>query len=614
MATTSDTSYFQAFKWIFNHLPRRRVKQFWLLSIGMACSALLETSALAAIAFFASTVADPEAVLDSEYINILRQHLDSGFLFSIQGFIVGTGIVMIILVISKNIIKSFVSYWVTRFGATLEIHFGKILLGGFLNMDYEWHLSRNSADLVMAMNWRTYFGRSFIMPILKLFNDLLMVIVMLLALLIVQPVISLIVLIVIGGTGAFIYGNIRRRLDKIARVARDYSLAINKEVTMAIHGVKDVKISKKESKFEKKFTDNAIPLARIVGLQQFFSGFPVFILETAGFIMLAVSIWLMMFFSGSSTAVITGTIALLAVTAWRVLPAVSRILGSITQLRNSLPFIIGQIKYVNQIENIAISSEQVKKPVMSAPIFENSIKFEKVSFSYNGTDIEVLRDLDFVIEKGETIGIIGTSGAGKSTLVELITGLFTPSKGRILVDGKVLNKDLLPDWLGLIGYVPQSTYIYDGTLAENVAFGSQGDEIDRDRVIECCNMASMQDFMDNMPNGIDSFIGERGVKLSGGQQQRVAIARALYDGPEIMIFDEATSSLDTRSEKAIQKTIYSFKGKQTLIVIAHRLSTVTDCDYLIWLENGRVKKISEPGEILAAYRKSMKDEKLAAAF
>ena len=598
----SDTSYFQAFKWIFNHLPRRRVKQFWLLFIGMSGAALLETSALAAIAFFASTVADPEAVLDSKYINIFKQYLDSGFLFSIQGLIVGTGIVMIILVISKNIVKGFILYWVTRFGATLEVHFGKILLGGFLNMNYEWHLSRNSADLVMAMNWRAYFGRNFISPILRLFNDLLMVIVMLLALLIVQPMISLIVLIVLGGTSAFIYGNIRRRLDGIASIARDYTLVINKETTMAIHGVKDVKISKKEKKFEKKFTDNAIPLSRIFGLQQFFSEFPVFILETAGFIMLAISIWLMMFLSGSSTAVITGTIALLAVTAWRVLPAVSRILGSITQLRNSLPFIISQIKYVNQIENIAISSEPAKNPVMSASIFKNSINFKNVSFSYSGTQIQALCDLDFVIEKGETIGIIGTSGAGKSTLVELITGLFTPSKGRILVDGKVLNKDLLPDWLGLIGYVPQSPYIYDGTLAENVAFGSQGDEIDRDRVIECCNMASMQDFMDNMPNGIDSFIGERGVKLSGGQQQRVAIARALYDGPEIMIFDEATSSLDTRSEKAIKKTIYSFKGKQTLIIIAHRLSTVVDCDYLIWLEKGIVKAIGKPDEILANYQ------------
>ena len=598
----SDTSYFQAFKWIFNHLPRRRVKQFWLLFIGMSGSALLETSALAAIAFFASAVSDPKAVLHSKYITILKQYLASDFLFSIQSLIVGTGIVMIILVILKNIVKGFVSYWVARFSATLEAYFGKILLGGFLNMNYEWHLSKNSADLVMAMNWRGYFGRSFITPILQLFNDLLMVIVMLLALLFVQPMISLIVLVVLGGTSAFIYGNIRARIARIATMAREYQLAINKEATMAIHGVKDVKISKKEKKFEKKFTDNAIPLAGIFGLQQFFSGLPVFILETAGFIMLAVSIWIMMFLSESSAAVITGTIALLAVTAWRVLPAVSRILGSITALRKSLPFINNQIKYVKQFENMAVSSNPSKNPVMSAPVFENSIKFENVSFSYDGAEIQALSDLDFVIEKGKTIGIIGVSGAGKSTLVELITGLFTPSKGRILVDGKILDKDLLPDWLGLIGYVPQSPYIYDGTLAENVAFGSEGDEIDRARVIECCDMASMHDFMDNLPNGIDSFIGERGVKLSGGQQQRVAIARALYNGPEIMIFDEATSSLDTKSEKAIQNTIYSFKGKQTLILIAHRLSTVVDCDYLIWLEKGIVKMIGKPDEVLANYQ------------
>jgi len=598
----SDTNYFQAFKWLLNHLPRMRVKQFWLLFIGMSSAALLETSALGAIAFFASVVVDPEGILNSKYINILKQCLDSSFLFSIQGLIFGSGIVMIILVISKNMVKSFVLYWVTRFGATLDVHFGKILLGGILNMNYEWQLSRNSADLVMAINWREYLGTNFTRPLLQLFNDLLMVIVMLLALLIVQPIISLIVLIVLGGSSAFIYGNIRRRLDRIANIAKDYVLAINKEVTMAIHGVKDVKILKKESKFERKFTDNAIPLAKIAGFQVFLSGLPAFILETSGFIMLAGSVWLLMFLSGSSTAVITGTVALLAVTAWRAIPAISRILGSITQLRNSLPFIIGQIKYVNEIENSAISSEPPNNPMVPGFIFKNSIKFEKVSFSYNGTDIEVLRGLDFVIKKGKAIGVIGKSGSGKSTLIELITGLFTPSKGRILVDGNVLNKNLLPNWLGLIGYVPQFPYIYDGTLAENVAFGSQGDEIDRDRVIECCNIASMQDFMDNMANGIDSFIGERGVKLSGGQQQRVAIARALYNSPEIMIFDEATSSLDTRSEKAIQKTIYSFKGKQTLIIIAHRLSTVVDCDYLIWLEKGVVKMTGKPDEVLLNYQ------------
>ena len=563
---------------------------------------MLETSALAAIAFFASAVSDPAEVLGSKYISFLRQYLDSDFLFSIKGLIVGSGIVMIILVISKNIIKGFVSYWMVWFGATLETYFGKMLIGGFLNMNYEWHLSKNSADLVMAMNWRVYFGRAFILPMLQLLNDSLMMIVILLALLIVQPMISLIVVLVLGSCSAFIYSNIRRRLDRIASIARDYQLAINKEATMAIHGVKDVKISKKEKKFETKFVDNATPLARTFGIQQFFSELPAVILETVGFIMLVFSIWLMMFFIESSTALISGTVALLAVTAWRALPAISRILASLTKLRNSLPIITSQIEYVNQIENFAISSEKSNDPTISSPFFKNSIEFEKVSFTYKGAEVEALHEIDFIVDKGETIGIIGVSGSGKSTLVELITGLFTPSKGKILVDGKVLNKDLVPHWLGLIGYVPQSPYIYDGTLAENVAFGSQGEEIDRARVVECCDMAAMQDFIDNMPNGIDSFIGERGVRLSGGQQQRVAIARALYSGPEIMIFDEATSSLDSKSEKAIQNTIYSFKGKQTLIIIAHRLSTVVDCDNLVWLEKGIVKMIGKPQEVLAKYQ------------
>ena len=569
---------------------------------------MLETSALVAIAFFASAVSDPAEVLDSKYTSILRQYLGSGFLFSIKGLIIGSGIAMITLVILKNIIKSFVSYWMSRFGATLEVYFGKMLLGGFLNMNYEWHLSKNSADLVMAMNWRVFFGRAFILPILHLLNDLLMVIVILIALLIVQPMISLIVLLVLGSSSVFIYSNTRRRLDKIASLAKDYELAINKETTMAIHGVKDVKISKMEKNFAKKFTDNATPLAKIVGLQQFLSEFPAAILETAGFIMLVFSICLMMFFSESSTALITGTIALLAVTAWRALPAVSRILATVTKLRNSLPFLTSQIEYSNDIENFAISSEKPNDPMISSPLFKNAIEFEKVSFNYQGAEIEVLCELDFIIKKGQTIGIIGRSGAGKSTLIELITGLFTPSKGRILIDGKALNKDLVPHWLGLIGYVPQSPYIYDGTLGENVAFGNQGEEIDRARVIECCNMASMLDFMDNMPNGIDSFIGERGIRLSGGQQQRVAIARALYRRPEIMIFDEATSSLDTKSEKAIQNTIYSFKGKQTLIIIAHRLSTVVDCDNLVWLEKGIVKMIGKPQEVLAKYQYTPKVE------
>ena len=611
---TTDMNYWQAFKWIFHHLPNRRVKQFWLLFIGMSGSALFETLALAALAFFASAVSDPEVVLTSNLINILKQYIDSSYLISTSGLIVGSGIVMLILIISKNIIKSFVSYWMTRYSAVLEVYFGKILLSGFLNMNYEWHLSENTANLVLAMHWRVFFGSKFIGPIMVLFNDLLLISVMLLILFIFQPLISLIILFVITILGALIYGNIRRNLDKVTRISRDYLIAINKEATMAMHGVREVKVAKKEKQFEKKYLDRAVPLAKTTSLQQFFSKLPILILETASFTILALSIWYMMFFSGSSTAVIMGTTALLAATAYKIIPAVSRILGGLTQLRSSLPYIISQIVYINQIEqveNIEVSSEPPDDPMMSGPIFKRDICFDRVSFSYKGAKLEVLQDLDFVIEKGKTIGIIGMSGAGKSTLVELITGLFAPSRGRILVDGKVLNKDLIPNWISLIGYVPQNPYIYDGTFAENVAFGSEVDEIDRDWVIECCNMAFMQDFMRDMPNGIDSFIGERGIKLSGGQQQRVAIARALYNKPEIMIFDEATSSLDTKSEKSIQKTIYSFKGRQTLIIIAHRLSTVVDCDKIIWLENKRVKMIGKPENILEIYEQGAFNKTIA---
>jgi ABC-type multidrug transport system fused ATPase/permease subunit len=211
--------------------------------------------------------------------------------------------------------------------------------------------------------------------------------------------------------------------------------------------------------------------------------------------------------------------------------------------------------------------------------------------------------MSFEINKGDTVGIIGKSGAGKSTLVDLLIGLLKPVKGQISIDGTPLARELLTAWLQITGYVPQSPYIYDGSIAQNVAFGVDESDIDRQWVKQCCTMASMDEFMDDLPDGIDAFIGERGIRLSGGQQQRVAIARALYTRPEVMIFDEATSSLDTKSEKAIQETIYSFRGKQTLIIIAHRLSTVKACDYLIWIDNGTIRLQGKSDKVLSAYEK-----------
>jgi len=565
----------------------------------MTSAAFLETIALGTVAFFASTVTDPQVVLDSRYITFARQFIAADFLTSAKGLILATGLGMIALIALKNSLKAVVEYWIARFGVGIEAFFGAQLLQGFLTLPYQWHLTCNTADLVNAVSWRTHLGRYFFQPCLKIFNSVLMMLIMVIALFVVQPVVSLIVILVLGGSAVFIYLIIRRQIDRAASRARDYQIAINKEATMAIHGIKDVKIALKESLFVSKFLEKAEPLSRIFGVQNFYTHCPVLILEAIGFVMLTLAIFVMLLWLDTSTAYATGTMAILAVTAWKALPAMNLILANVTTVRTALPYIANQVEYFDRIEN-----DRPRQSRKSTPLpfqLKNRIRFDHVSFAYQDTDTHVLHDLCFKIRKGETVGIIGTSGAGKSTVVDLLIGLLFPSCGTIFIDDRPLTHAWLDQWLKITGYVSQSPYIYDGTLAENVAFGMDSKDIDREQVKKCCTMASMDDFVHDLTHGIDSFIGERGVRLSGGQQQRVAIARALYDNPEVIIFDEATSSLDTRSEKAIQQTIYSFKGRQTLVVIAHRLSTVEDCDKIIWLDKGRIKMTGPPRDVLPLF-------------
>lgn len=602
MQFNKNITFFSAFKWVFSHLPELRKKQFWLLFGGMLASALFETAALGSLAFFASSIADPSNVFSSKYIHYIKIFIPPDFLNSAQNLILFSGVLMIVLITGKNIFKAIISYGVARYSVAVEAYFGERLLSGFLNLPYKWHLTQNTSDLITAVGWRNFLGRSFFQPCLSMFNDVVMVLIMMFTLVFVQPAVSLIVIGTLSSTAYFIYAFLKKKLDETSRIGKNYQLDINKDVSMSIHGIKDVKISQKENAFVQKFMNRASPLTGIFGMQTFYANAPVLILETMGFGMLFFTIWLMFNKFYSTTAYVTGIMTLLSVTAWKTLPAVSQILNSATAIRKSLPYIKNQIDYFVFIEdNMDHISSQVSIHRPRNLSFQNRIRFKDVDFFYSEDGGKILDQISFEIKKGETVGIIGPSGAGKSTLADLIIGLQQPANGKIHVDDQELSRDNLHSWLRLIGYVPQFPYIFDGTLAENIAFGELGEHIDRDRVLTCCNMASMDDFLDDLPTGIDSFIGERGVRLSGGQQQRVAIARALYKKPEVIIFDEATSSLDTKSENKIQETIYKLKGKQTLIIIAHRLSTIEKCDFLIWIERGHIKMLGCTPDVLELY-------------
>jgi len=588
---------------ILNRLPKRRRYRFWLLLSGMIVVACLETLVVGFLAIYASTIANPGIILESHRYGRILNFLHLQDFMNMKGLILIMSIAVTVLIAMKNIISGIVTYTTKLYSVNISSYIGDQLFNGFLHLPYEWHLSRNSADLIQGVAWRQHFG-NLLNASMKTLSDVLIVLIMLLTLVIVEPFISILVILVLGGSALIIFTRVRNTLDTTAKKERHSIWLLNRQVTKAIHGIKDVKVYGREETFTRRFNEIVRNVAWLETTLLVFNQIPGWILETVGMAMLTFSICVMYFVMESSTFRITGTIALLAVTAWRVMPAISRILNGMTQIRRTVPYIHTGFEYLQEIDSQpAITVREAGTCKERKPVFDSAITLDSISFTYRGSHAQALRDVSLTIRKGQTLGVIGTSGAGKSTFVDILIGLLSPSEGTVMIDGRILDGSLRRDWLDCIGYVPQTPYIFDGSLAENVAFSTDMEEIDRDRVRACCEMAAMMDFLSDLPRGIDTPIGERGVRISGGQRQRVAIARALYHDPQLIVFDEATSALDQKNELSVQQTIYSLKQKMTLVIIAHRLTTVENCDVVLWLEKGHVRMLGDAPTVLESYRR-----------
>lgn len=579
-------------------LPVRQHRFFWWLLAGMILLAGLETIAVGIIALFASAISDPEAVLTSRYVLAIKAVFGERIVVNPKELILGISLLVVLLILAKNCVRGITAYASTRYAVIVEIVLGDAMLGGFMCMPHEWHMRQNPADLVLAMQWRAYFGRGFILSVLNALSDIILVGLMMSVLMVVQPLVLFGVLGVVGGVAWLIFWQTRRVLDSNAIKARELNERVNRGVAILLYGIKDVVIFGRARQGMDEFTKELQVLGRITAVQTVLISTPAWVLETIGFAMISAIVWSSLVVMEISPARLTGSVALLAVTAWRVLPAVSRILGSLTKFRNVLPFLDKSLKYIQQAELEGLPKSCIA--ASEAIGFHRDIQFSNVTFQYQARETASLKNISLIIPKGSAIGIIGHSGGGKSTFVDILIGLLSPSAGCVLIDGVSLENTERFSWMRSVGYVPQTPYIFDGTLAENIAFSIREDELDRDRVLACCEMAFM-DYLKTLPKGIDTRLGERGVRLSGGQVQRVAIARALYNDPAVLIFDEATSALDARSERAIQKTIYDVRGGRTLVVVAHRLNTVEQCDMIIWLDNGQVRMTGSPAEVLPIY-------------
>ena len=416
-----------------------------------------------------------------------------------------------------------------------------------------------------------------------------------LTLLITNPVMTLMLLFIAVGMTIIVIWVLKPTLNRLGRTSQKIQSQMGKWKLQSIYGIKDVKILNKENFFAGSFGKYSERNAKLTTNYTVLNNMPRLLIETFSICGILAYLAVCIVRSQDLTELMP-QISAFAVAAMRLMPSINRINTHLT----NIAFYEPSVNYV--YENVDFTSYKLKgryekaDTVTGKPIrLEKEIRMEGITYQYPESDKPVLVDAEMTVPVGKSVGVMGPSGAGKTTAVDILLGLLKVKSGKILCDGRDIFENY-PSWLSHIGYIPQTIYLTDDSIRENIAFGVAKDEIDDNRVWEVLEEAQMKDFVKKMPQEIWTTIGERGIRLSGGQRQRLGIARALYHNPEILVFDEATSALDTDTESAIMEAIDSFHGRKTLIIIAHRLRTIENCDIIYKVDGGKIRQTVLPDE------------------
>ena len=492
-------------------------------------------------------------------------------------------VIVMLLMVGIYIVRSLFllwSSWVQKgFSAALSGRLSQRLFTIYLRQPYLFHLQHNSATLMRNSRNANVVVTGGIDPTLVLLTDGLVAIALFTLLIIVEPVGTIITLVAFG-VGAWLFQLLtRRRIERWGDQRNLHDGMILQHLQQGLGGAKDVKILGRESEFldqHEKHLKESLRINRVYSVLQTMPRMYMEILTIAGLAALVIS----MVLQKQSFTEIIPTLGLFAAAAFRVMPSINRLLGALQTLIYSRAII------ASVYADFKLDAPDENKLVTGIP-FSEQLELRSVTFQYPTASTPSLQQVSLVVRRGEAVGFVGPSGAGKSTLVDVILGLFAPTAGLVLVDGQDIQKNLR-NWQNQIGYVPQSIYLTDDTLRRNVAFGLGDENIDENSVRNAIRLAQLEEFVSSLPENLDTVVGERGVRLSGGQRQRIGIARALYHNPSILVLDEATSSLDTPTEHGVMQAVQALQGSKTVIIVAHRLSTVEYCDRLYRIESSRL--------------------------
>lgn len=592
-------------KQMFYILNRPQKILCMLVFFATCVGSLLECLGVSVIIPVVNVILDPDKVRNSaivQYYTILRNLSDDELVIGIVFFV-------IIIYLFKNAFFIFLSWIRIKFSCKIQREISIRMMKSYMVRGYQFFLKHNYGELNRGVTGDTVSVYGILYTGFRLLSDVLTIILLCIFMFATDWSLSLAMVLVSVVCIVLIYFVFRKKMYHAGMEWRKYMARANQAVLQAFQGIKDVLVLRKQGFFVNEYEKNQVNVQVMQCKQTVGQESPTYIIEGLCVSGIMIMLAFKVVFGIEQTQVFVANLAAFAMAAFRILPSLGRISISLNQVISNIPSINAVYENIKEAERYALEHPEIQfedkeekrlvskgrsfvsqnKDVENVQQFCDCVELRGISFRYNEELGYILKDVDLTIKKGQAVALIGTSGAGKSTLVDILLGLLVPNKGNIYVDGKLITDN--PDsWAKTIGYVPQSVFLSDDSILRNIAFGEEMENIDIDKAWDAIERAELGEFIRSLPNGVETYVGDRGVRLSGGQRQRIAIARALYHNPQILVLDEATSALDNDTEAAIMSAINTLHGHVTLIIVAHRLTTVRNCDVIYEVGNQGIRE------------------------
>ncbi len=569
-------------------MDRRQKRIMVLLVMMMLIGAVLETAGVGLVIPVMQMVLDEHAVENSEYLQVICDILHIARDDS-KTLIVVTMLALIMVFVVKNIFLFFQQKAQLKFVYTNQFATSRRMMINFMQRPYEYYLNADTSVIQRSITSDVNNMYGLILSLLQLFSEAVVFACLVMVSLVSDIWMTVTVTVVLVAALVIIKWILKPIMKKAGEENQDYYSGLYKWIDQSVMGIKEIKIANRESYFINEYAKCGAGYVNAVQRYNLYNATPRLLIETLA---IAGMIFYMMFQLLQGTAVkdIMPQVMALGVAAMRLIPCANRINNHLTSISYFEPFFMGvsdNLKEEIRDESIDYDEATYQKKVEVEKLkIEDKIQLKNIVFKYPNTEVLIFDHADMEIPVGQSVGIVGTSGAGKTTVVDILLGLLQIQEGQILADG-VEVREHYRSWLKNIGYIPQSIFMIDSTIRKNVAFGYAEEEIDDEKVWRALKEAQLDEFVKGLPEGLDTSIGERGIRISGGQRQRIGIARALFEDPEVLVLDEATSALDNETEAAIMDSINRLHGRKTLIIIAHRLQTIEKCDMVYRIEKGK---------------------------